>query len=160
MATFKKALQEGTASKPDDGRDDQPDDHLCTAPGCPNAWASTFRGRLCMPHVQAPVADWPRVTREQQRAAQGRQKPTKLEPGDNVPRPRPEAVARVLSKLSRNEDPRAVMLARAEAMKEREERGEHLSPPQRAWWRAVLEGRRAHLTTTETDVQEGSNHAA
>lgn len=112
---------------------------MCSAQGCPNRWSvdgAEGNGRCCSAHAWAERRFWPEITAaEQVRVArrQGRPMPPAAK---SLTRAEKAAMLRELSAVfsGRRTSPRAW----AEALRDREQRGELLTPIQREAWRMSL----------------------
>jgi hypothetical protein len=107
-------------------------DLMCAARGCPNRWSvDAGKGRLCSAHAWKPAKDWPSIT-ENMKAAPV---PTiSVEERRRVSDEEKLAILRKVEQMFSFNDPKRW----AHALKEREARGERLTPFQKSSWREAL----------------------
>lgn len=102
---------------------------MCGARGCPNRWSvDAGNGRLCSAHAWKPAKEWPSIT-----DSLGQVQTLPSQVVRQVSYQEKVEILRKLQGLGRN--PSRVW---AEALKEREDRGERLTPFQRSAWREAL----------------------
>lgn len=111
---------------------------MCAANGCPNRWTTSI-GHVCRWHADAPKERWPEVTQQQQwnetERAQARNEPA------HEPYVAPLSFAAKKAVLLRLREVFSIggnSRDWAHRLRDREERGERLTAPQREAWRTVL----------------------
>lgn len=113
----------------------------CAARDCPNRWSVDMgEGRVCSAHAWADQRDWPAITEQQVRDDIDRirrgQVPEpaapRLSPGEKVALL--QRLREVVTQRTAATNPRAWALA----LRDREHRGERLTPFQRQCWRDAL----------------------
>lgn len=111
----------------------------CAARGCPNRWSVECQaGRVCSAHAWVEKHHWPRVTQEQLDAQLDRAR--YADAARPPPQVRPLDLADKRAILRRLPTVCAAKRGRewAVALRERELRGERLTPTVRQMWRSVL----------------------
>lgn len=133
MSSYRNRADQRVADDVNAGR------HLmCAASGCPLRWSVDFGTPLCSAHAGKDPLQWPAIT----------QRVLDAELAEAVRRDQPKPQAQVrhftaADKRAVGQKLRQALRANggrqwAERLREREERGEHLTDAQRAMWRQAL----------------------
>lgn len=108
---------------------------MCRARGCPNRWTVDV-GNVCSAHFHASTHNWPQVTQEQLDAEADRALAASAGRAEVEPLTRQQKTE-VLNKL-RNLGHAKHGKAWAHALRDREMRGDRLTPTKREMWRAAI----------------------
>jgi hypothetical protein len=105
---------------------------MCAARGCPNRWSvDAGNGRLCSRHAWKPAKDWPSITEDIKAAPAQTMSAVEYR---QISDEEKLAILRKVEEMFSHSNPKRW----AHALKEREARGERLTPYQKSAWKEAL----------------------